>query len=108
MSNDAAGGGAQGERPRKSERVALTAQVKLRRAGKMHYAVNVYDVSPEGCRVEFIERPQLAETVWVKFDGLDAIPSSVCWVRGFDVGVEFDRPIHSAVYDSLVRRLTRS
>ena len=51
--------------------------------------VNVHDISPEGCRLEFVERPRLDETVWVKFEGLDAIESSVCWFRGSDVGVEF-------------------
>ena len=68
---------------------------------------SVHDVSREGCRLEFIERPRLDETVWVKFDGLDAIESSVCWVRGADVGVEFKRPIYTAVFDILLNRLNK-
>ncbi|NUT00189.1 MAG: hypothetical protein HOP96_04365 [Sphingomonas sp.] len=85
--------------------MALQAEVQLRRSGHHHYRVNVHDVSPEGCRLEFVERPRLDETVWIKFEGLEAIASSVCWVRGFDAGVEFLRPIYSAVFDALVNRL---
>ena len=55
--------------------------------------------------MEFVERPRLDETVWVKFDGLDAVESSVCWIKGHDVGIEFARPIHAAVFDVLVQRL---
>jgi hypothetical protein len=67
--------------------------------------VNVHDISPEGCKLEFVERPRLDETVWVKFEGLDAVESNVCWVRGSDVGIEFVRPIYPSVFDGLVRRL---
>jgi hypothetical protein len=67
--------------------------------------VSVHDISPEGCKLEFVERPRLDETVWVKFEGLDAVESNVCWVRGSDVGIEFVRPIYPSVFDGLVRRL---
>jgi hypothetical protein len=105
--SDAGAGAEQPQRQRKSPRVALTAQVQLRRAGQMHYVVDVHDISPEGCRLEFVERPRLDEKVWVKFNGLDAVESTVCWVRGFDVGIEFVRPIYQAVFDTMIGRLTR-
>ena len=92
-------------RQRKSARVALQADVQLRRSGQSNYVVNVHDISPEGCKLEFVERPRLDETVWVKFDRLDAIEAVVCWIRGSDVGIEFARPIHPAVFDNLVSRM---
>ena len=94
-----------GPRPRKSARVALQAEVQLRRSGQHHYRVNVFDMSPEGCKLEFVERPRLDETVWVKFDGYDAIQSSVCWIDGHTVGVEFARPIYPSIFDIMVARL---
>jgi hypothetical protein len=94
-----------GQRPRKSERVPLKAEVQLRRTGNHSYMVDVQDVSPEGCKVEFVERPRLDETVWVKFDRMDAIESHVVWVEGFSAGVEFLRPIYPAVFQMLVERL---
>lgn len=90
---------------RRSNRIALDADVALRRSGQNNYRVRVYDASPLGCKLEFVERPRVDEHVWVKFDGIDAIESSVCWVNGFVVGVEFVRPIYPAVFDALVTRL---
>lgn len=91
--------------PRRSSRVALSAEVILRRARQGSYRVKIFDVSPNGCKAEFVERPRLDETVWAKFDNLEAIEATVCWVRGFDVGLEFQRAIHPAVFDLLIQRL---
>ena len=63
------------------------------------------DASPHGCRVEFVERPALAERAWIKFEGLDALEATVCWVKGFSAGVRFEKPIHPAVFDGLMARL---
>ena len=99
------GGGPDGPRERKSARTSLAAEVLLRRSGHHHYMVNVYDISSSGCRIEFVERPRLDETVWVKFEGLDAIESTVCWLKGSDAGVEFARPIYQPVFEALVGRV---
>lgn len=92
-------------RPRREGRIRLNAEVVLRRSGSTPYQVHVFDASPLGCKVEFVERPRLDEHVWVKFEGLNAIEAMVCWIDGFVVGVEFTQPIHPAVFDDLVRRL---
>ena len=91
--------------PRRSARIVLSAEVKLRRAGQSGYRVKIHDVSPEGCKAEFVERPQMDEHVWVKFEGLDALGAIVCWVHGFEVGLEFENPIHPAVFNMLVSSL---
>ena len=91
--------------PRKSARVGLAAEVSLRRSGHSNYRANVHDVSQEGCKVEFVERPMLDETVWVKFEGLEALEAMVCWVDGFAAGLEFQRPVHPAVFEVLLKKL---
>lgn len=107
MKNDMDGGfrkpGAQATR--KSRRVSIAALVRLRRRGHHNFTVKAFDLSPEGCKLEFLERPQLDETVWVKFEGLEGIEATVCWVEDNVAGVEFVRPLHSAVFDMLVGRL---
>ena len=90
---------------RRSDRIALDADVSLRRTGQNTYRVHVFDVSPHGCKLEFVERPKVDEHVWVKFEGLDSIECQVCRVDDFVVGVEFVRPMHSAVFESLIARL---
>lgn len=91
--------------PRKSARVALDAEVTLRRPGRMNYRVKIKDASPHGCRIEFVERPALAERAWVKFEGLEPLEVTVCWVKDFAAGVQFTRPMHPAVFDGLMARL---
>jgi len=91
--------------PRRAERVPLDAEVSLRRAGTHPFPVRVFDASPLGSKLEFVERPSVDERVWVKFAGLNAIEAMVCWVDGHIVGIEFVQPIHPAVFDALIRRL---
>src|SRR3982750_3056580 len=79
--------------PRNGERVQLSAEVALRRAGKTNYRVRVFDVSSAGGQIEFVERPETGELVWIKFDGLEAIEARVAWVDGFKAGVEYSNPI---------------
>jgi hypothetical protein len=105
VNEDSGKAGKPSPRPRRSPRIPLAAEVQLRRSGHHHYVVNAYDVSPEGCKLEFVERPRLDETVWVKFDGLDAVQSTVCWVEGHNVGVEFERALYPSVFELLVARL---
>lgn len=93
-------------RTRRADRVRLAAEVILRRSGENNYRVHVYDISPEGCKVEFVQRPSLDETLWVKFEGLEALAASVCWTRGPIAGLEFARPIHPAVFAMLLQRLS--
>ena len=91
--------------PRRSERISLSADVTLRRRGMTSFRVTVSDISPEGCKVELVERPSVDEHVLLKFDGIEALDSEVCWVEGFTAGLKFERPIHPAVFDLMVARL---
>ena len=67
--------------------------------------MRAYDISANGCRLEFVERPRPNETVWVKFDGLEPIRSTVRWTEDFTVGIEFERPIDSRVLELLLDRM---
>jgi len=91
--------------PRQAPRVALNAEVMVRRTSGHSYRVRVFDLSPHGCKVEFVERPKLDDRTWVKIDGLDALEGMVCWTDGFVAGIDFVRPMHAAVFDHVVRRL---
>jgi hypothetical protein len=95
-------------KPRRTARIELCADLSLRRVGRQTYRATVFDISPEGCKVEFVERPRLDELVWVKFESLEAVEAAVCWVDGFYGGLKFLRPIYPAVFDLLLARLLAS
>ncbi len=86
-------------------RVSLEAEVVLRRSGLQKYRVLVYDISAAGCRIEFVERPDHNELLWVKFEGLDSLEALVCWTRPPLAGLQFRRPIYPAVFELLLSRL---
>jgi len=89
-------------RNRQSVRCTMTGEIILRRSTIANYRVAVRDVSRHGCRVSVADVPKLDEQVMIRFEGLEPLPATVCWVRAFDIGVEFARPIHPAVFDHLM------
>ena len=95
----------QKEWPRRSDRAPVTASVTLRRSGQPNYRVRVFDASPEGCKVEFVDRPSEGNKLWVKFEGLETLEAEVCWVEKTVMGLRFQRPMHPAVFNMLLERL---
>jgi hypothetical protein len=93
--------------PRKSERLAVQTQAVLRRAGRVAFPVRVFDITVAGCRCEFVDRPGISERVWIKLEGLAALEANVCWVEQSMVGLSFQRPLHPAVLDMLLKSASR-
>jgi hypothetical protein len=91
--------------PRASPRVPVSVTVTLRRVGQRQYQVRVTDLSPEGCKVDLVERPRVGEHMHLKFEGLEVIVGEVCWVENFVAGLRFEKPIHHSVFDLLLERL---
>ena len=91
--------------PRAYTREKLSASVCLRRLGGQRYHVTLHDLTPAGCKIEFVERPRPGDILWVKWDGLEAIEGTVAWVDGFCGGLKFVRPMHPAIFEALVTRL---
>lgn len=87
------------------ERRTIAAEAQLRRSGNLNYMVRAYDLSQQGCKLEFVEKPRISEPVWVKFDGLAAIEARVRWTEDHILGVEFASPIDSRVLGLLLARL---
>ena len=96
------------KQPRSHERISVSGEVTMRRAGRMNFKVQVYDLSPDGCKAEFADRPELHEQLWIRFDGLEALEASVRWIVGAKTGLKFTRAIHPAVFDLLTARLGRA
>jgi hypothetical protein len=91
--------------PRRINRTPVTAEIFVRGLGKRGHRATAYDASPLGCKCEFLERPRIGDRVWVKFDGLEAIESKVCWLENSTMGLSFSRPIHPAVFELLLARV---
>ena len=93
------------ETHRQSDRVPLGCDVEFRRHSDSRYRVELIDLSPQGCQIAPPIRVQQDEGVWLRVPGLESIHGRVCWVKEWNAGVEFDQPLHAAVFDLLVKRL---
>lgn len=94
-----------GDCSRSSARAHVRADVRLRRPGRLTYRVSVYDLAAGGAKVEFVERPNVGDRIWITFNGFEMLTADVRWVVGFAGGIEFVQPLHTAVFDLLARRL---
>jgi hypothetical protein len=63
--------------------------------------VTLFDFSRDGCKIEFVERPDVGERVWVKFESFTAIEATVRWVAGHVCGVQFERTLHEAIFEHI-------
>lgn len=96
---------ARSETSRTTDRLDISTEIRLRRIGQPNFSVRMFDLSPDGCKIEVIERPRVGERMMLKFDGLETIQAEVMWIDGFIVGLKFERAFHPAVFDLLVARL---
>ena len=90
---------------RRSARTQMSCEVDFRQRGGPRFAVNLMDMSPEGARFEPPIRVSLDEEVWLRIPGIEPRLARVCWVEQWQVGVEFDQPFHSAVFDHVMRAM---
>jgi hypothetical protein len=90
---------------RSAPRRPVLAEVQLRRSGSLNFVVEVHDLSERGCRTDFVERPRIGEILWIKFEGLSPLESTVRWAKGFEGGLEFAKPIDGRVLEDLFQRM---
>ncbi len=96
---------AKAEVERGAERVPATIEAQLRRVGHLAYSVSLRDVSPEGCKVELVERPLVGEVMHLKLPGLETVEARARWVDGYVAGLKFKHPFHPAVFSMMLDRL---
>jgi len=92
---------------RVSERVPIEVPAGLRQRGASGVSVQVMDLSTHGFRV--MTHLELAEgsDVWLRLPGLEACHATVAWAKGNYVGCRFERPLHPAVLEMIVRKSSR-
>ena len=89
---------------RVSERVSIEVAAGLRQRGASGVSVQVMDLSTHGFRVQ--THLELAEgsDVWLRLPGLEPCHAVVAWAKGNYVGCRFERPLHTAVLEMIVRK----
>jgi len=90
---------------RKSQRVAIDMDAALRQRGGSGVSVHILDLSTDGFRAStHLDLPPGTD-VWLRLPGLEPYQAKVAWSKGEYIGCAFERPLHPAVLDMLVRRI---
>lgn len=90
--------------PRNATRVPVEFDAGLRQRGAAAVGAHILDLSTHGFRVETHLDLEVGSPIWLRLPGLEASLAQVMWREGNLVGCAFDRPLHPAVLDLVVRR----
>ena len=90
---------------RLNPRVSLEADVLFRRPREGHYSITMHDLTPHGCKLAVPERLDKGDLVWVQLPSLESLQGWVRWTQKAWSGVEFERPMHPAVFEMMAERL---
>ena len=91
-----------GPERRRAARLALNLAASVRERGRSPFTVALLDLSVLGCRIELSGDLQADSWIWLKLPGLEPRYSRVAWCKAGFAGVEFEVPLHEAVFDCLV------
>jgi hypothetical protein len=47
------------------------------------------------------------DKIWISLPGIEALQGRICWVKDWVAGVEFEHPIHEAVFEMIQERMRR-
>ena len=89
---------------RKSERVKLELGAGLRQRGGTGVAIQIMDLSTDGFRATTHLQLEKGSDVWLRLPGLEPYHAKVMWSKGAFIGCAFERPLHPAVLDMIVRK----
>jgi hypothetical protein len=89
---------------RKSERVTLDMGAGLRQRGGTGVAIQIMDLSVDGFRASTPLNLAKGTDVWLRLPGLEPYQAKVVWAKGNFIGCAFERPLHPAVLDMIVKK----
>ncbi len=88
---------------RLGDRVALTVGITLRERNWKAQPAGLIDLSRTGCRVNNLTIAA-GTVVWVKLPGLEPFEAKVSWCHGWQCGIQFQQPMHPAVFEHFIAR----
>jgi hypothetical protein len=90
---------------RSNARVWTTRRIALRRLGCSGLEITLRDISTSGFRVDRSETLIPGRHLVARLPGLEPLGATVSWIDDRSAGLQFDRPLHPAVFELLLTRL---
>jgi hypothetical protein len=89
---------------RVSKRIQTEIGAGLRQRGASGVSVDVTDLSTHGFRASTHLELEQGADVWLRLPGLEPCHAKVAWAKGNLIGCAFERPLHPAVLEMILRR----
>lgn len=93
----------QDQKARAAERRHVQIAVKVRRPGETWVSSRITDVSVTGFRLQSFMKLTVGSDIWVMLPGFEGRRAQVTWVKAHESGCAFERPLHAAILDHIVR-----
>ncbi|WP_225204535.1 hypothetical protein [Novosphingobium huizhouense] len=86
---------------RRVERIGFELPVRCKH-GLVRSTVMLKDLTPYGARIDGLDKQRIGEPLTLFIPGLHAKTAFVVWSEPMSSGLEFDHPLHQAVFETLV------
>jgi hypothetical protein len=93
----------QGRKERTTERRAVHIPVKVRRPGETWHSSRIADLSLSGFRLHSFMKLARGTDLWIMLPGFEGRRARVFWSRAHESGCVFERPLHPAILDHIVK-----
>jgi len=87
---------------RRNDRRKLGASALIRDSRQLRIGGQIVDISEWGCKIA-LDRGEatVGQMISIKLDGMESWDGIVRWVKDDVIGIELQRPLHSAIVDHL-------
>ncbi|MFZ2996889.1 PilZ domain-containing protein [Sphingobium sp.] len=88
---------------RAAERKYAQIGVKIRRVGETWFKSQIADVSVDGFRLQSFMKLSVGSDLWIMLPGFEGRRARILWTRAHESGCAFERPLHPAILDYIIR-----
>lgn len=88
---------------RLADRSTVLIGVRVRRPGETWFKSYITDVSEVGFRLKSFMKLTTDDDLWIMLPGFEGRRARVLWSRAHESGCVFDRPLHPAILDHIIR-----
>lgn len=86
-----------------AERRELLVPVRIRRPSEPWFKSSIADLSTAGFRLQSFMKLSSGDSFWIMLPGFEGRRSQVLWTKGHEAGCRFERPLHPAILDHIIK-----
>ncbi|WP_096362215.1 PilZ domain-containing protein [Sphingobium cloacae] len=89
-------------------RQSVSIAVKVRRPGENWFTSRITNLSLTGFRLQSFAKLSPGKELWVALPGFEGRRAVVLWTQAHEAGCVFDKPLHPAILDHVIKQARHS